>query len=113
MIRESSITPIWRTSLPVGSSHCSFLGTRALLLCTGEAVALLHVAHVVHASTSPRPVLDASTGQRQSSVLALAAVALFLALVTLSRSAHADSPLDGKWTQGPLKEEFTVQKWLP
>ncbi len=27
--------------------------------------------------------------------------------------ARADSPLDGKWTQGPLKEEFTVQKWLP
>jgi hypothetical protein len=43
-------------------------------------------------------------------VLVLACV---LALALAGRTARADSPFDGKWTQGPLKEEFTVQKWLP
>lgn len=28
------------------------------------------------------------------------------------RRAHADATLDGTWRQGPLKEEYTVQKWL-
>ena len=27
--------------------------------------------------------------------------------------ARADSPFDGKWKQGPLREEYTVQQWLP
>jgi hypothetical protein len=39
-----------------------------------------------------------------------------LAWVALSwihvHRAGADSPLDGKWKQGPLKEEYSVQKWV-
>ena len=29
-----------------------------------------------------------------------------------ARRARAEASLDGTWTQGPLKEEYTVQKWL-
>lgn len=32
--------------------------------------------------------------------------------VTLSRSARADLQVDGRWRQGALREEFTVQQWL-
>jgi hypothetical protein len=27
--------------------------------------------------------------------------------------AAGDAPFDGKWRQGPLREDFTVQQWLP
>ena len=39
-------------------------------------------------------------------VLLLAAVGMLAA-----RPARADSPFEGKWTQGPVKEEYTVLKW--
>jgi hypothetical protein len=35
-----------------------------------------------------------------------------LAAWTRVTPAHADSSVDGTWKQGPLKEEYTVQKWL-
>jgi hypothetical protein len=38
-------------------------------------------------------------------------LALALCLVLVARSALADSPFEGKWTQGPLKEDYTVLKW--
>jgi hypothetical protein len=34
-----------------------------------------------------------------------------LVLALLPRAAAADSPFEGKWTQGPMKEEFTILKW--
>src|SRR6185503_3655829 len=40
-------------------------------------------------------------------LLALVAVAL------ASVDARADAPYDGQWKQSPLKEEYTVQQWLP
>jgi hypothetical protein len=45
------------------------------------------------------------------SLLTLALVCGLLTLAT-ERRARADTSLDGTWTQGPLKEEYTVQKWL-
>lgn len=43
----------------------------------------------------------------------LAVVALAtLATLAISRTAFADSPFDGSWKQGPLREDFTVQQWL-
>jgi hypothetical protein len=30
-----------------------------------------------------------------------------------ARSARADLQLDGRWRQGPLREDYTVQQWLP
>ncbi len=45
---------------------------------------------------------------RASRPLALAVLAFGLT----ARPARADSPFDGKWRQGPLKEDYTVQKWL-
>jgi hypothetical protein len=50
--------------------------------------------------------------------IALAALAALTALAALSApllwssSARADSPLDGKWKQSALREEYTVQQWL-
>jgi hypothetical protein len=41
----------------------------------------------------------------------LAIFALFTAFITWSRSASAD--FDGQWKQGPLREQYTVQQWLP
>ncbi|HEY1956505.1 MAG TPA: zinc ribbon domain-containing protein [Polyangiaceae bacterium] len=38
---------------------------------------------------------------------------LFAMVVLASVEAHADSPFDGQWKQSPLKEEYTVQQWLP
>jgi hypothetical protein len=35
-----------------------------------------------------------------------------LALLTRASSSGADVSVDGTWKQGPLKEEYTVQKWL-
>ncbi len=33
-------------------------------------------------------------------------------LLAIAAPASADSPFDGSWKQGPLREEFTVQQWL-
>lgn len=43
------------------------------------------------------------------------AVALFVGavLVMLPGRARADFSVDGRWRQGPLKEDFTVRQWLP
>jgi hypothetical protein len=43
------------------------------------------------------------------------AIAGFLSAAVLSfaPSARADLQLDGRWRQGPLREEYTVQQWLP
>ena len=38
---------------------------------------------------------------------------IFAAIVLLAASARADLQLDGRWQQGPLREDFTVQQWLP
>jgi hypothetical protein len=42
-----------------------------------------------------------------------ALVALAVAVAICPRVAWADSPFDGKWKQGALHEEYTVQQWLP
>ncbi len=42
----------------------------------------------------------------------LASAILLLALLVVARAARADSPYDGKWKQGPLKENFSVVQWL-
>ncbi|MDB4935561.1 MAG: hypothetical protein JWP87_2533, partial [Labilithrix sp.] len=40
--------------------------------------------------------------------------AVFFALVMcFAAPARADLQLDGRWRQGPLREDFTVQQWLP
>jgi hypothetical protein len=41
------------------------------------------------------------------------ALACLAAAVLVVGEARGDSPYDGQWKQGPLKEEFTVQQWLP
>jgi hypothetical protein len=41
----------------------------------------------------------------------LAALAL-VAISTAARDSAADGSLDGKWKQGPLREDFTVHQWL-
>jgi hypothetical protein len=41
------------------------------------------------------------------------AAGIFAAIVLLTASARADLQLDGRWQQGPLREDFTVQQWLP
>lgn len=41
------------------------------------------------------------------------APALSAAIVLLASPAGADLQLDGRWQQGPLREDFTVQQWLP
>ena len=43
----------------------------------------------------------------------IAAAAIGLATLGAPRSARADGPFDGKWKQGPLREDYTVQQWLP
>lgn len=45
--------------------------------------------------------------------IALAMAAFVLLVATMERSARADLQLDGRWRQGPLREDFTVQQWLP
>ncbi len=44
---------------------------------------------------------------------AFAAVLVCLACLLAALRARADSPFDGKWKQGALHEEYTVQQWLP
>ena len=48
-------------------------------------------------------------------VPALAALAglVSLALLASAKPARADLQLDGRWRQGALHEEYTVQQWLP
>ncbi len=48
-------------------------------------------------------------------VRALAFVAGAFAVVVMATPAvaRAESPFDGKWKQGALHEEYTVQQWLP
>ncbi len=41
-----------------------------------------------------------------------AALTLGAALMSASHDAVADASLNGRWKQGPLKEEFTVHQWL-
>ncbi len=36
-----------------------------------------------------------------------------LSLASAAAAAPGDAPFDGKWKQGPLQEEYTVQQWLP
>ena len=38
-------------------------------------------------------------------------LALMVGTLSTSRIARADSPFEGKWVQGPMKEEYTVLKW--
>jgi hypothetical protein len=45
--------------------------------------------------------------------LAVFATLASLALFLWPRSARADAPFDGKWREGPLREDFTVQQWTP
>src|SRR5262249_15263071 len=42
-------------------------------------------------------------------ILSLASLAICLA----PRPSRADSPFDGKWKQSALREDYTVQQWLP
>ena len=51
--------------------------------------------------------------KRGSLLLFTAFVAALLVVLLVARGARADSPFDGKWKQGPLHEEYTVQQWLP
>ena len=44
-----------------------------------------------------------------ASIVGLALAAVVLAIAA---PAFADSPFDGSWKQGPLREDFTVQQWL-
>lgn len=52
-------------------------------------------------------------------VLARVAAAIWAAVLFVAfflggmESAHAELQLDGRWRQGPLREDFTVQQWLP
>src|SRR3954468_3686600 len=43
----------------------------------------------------------------------LVATAVSAILLFFASSARADLQLDGRWRQGPLREEYTVQQWLP
>lgn len=42
----------------------------------------------------------------------LAAVTFAVVSVALASDARAELELDGKWRQGPLREDYTVQQWL-
>ena len=44
---------------------------------------------------------------------ALAAASVWAVLLFFASPARADLQLDGRWRQGPLREEYTVQQWLP
>ena len=50
--------------------------------------------------------------RRPCPALATALLSL-LFFVLLSRGARADLQVDGRWKQGPVREEWTVQQWLP
>lgn len=44
---------------------------------------------------------------------ALVAAAAFASAALASAAADADASLEGRWKQGPLREDFTVRQWLP
>lgn len=48
---------------------------------------------------------------RSKSSVFLAVCALFTVLLTWTTNARAD--FDGQWKQSPLREQYTVQQWLP
>ncbi|MEO8796670.1 MAG: hypothetical protein ABI551_02195 [Polyangiaceae bacterium] len=52
-----------------------------------------------------------STNSRHFTISIGAILSAFLAFSSWSRPAGAD--LEGQWKQGPLKEQYTVQQWLP
>lgn len=55
-----------------------------------------------------------SRGASRGAALALFLLPLLVLLTwAFPRSAQADLQLDGRWRQGPLREDFTVQQWLP
>src|ERR1700722_11308429 len=62
----------------------------------------------------PGKALVTSFGESVTQRLRLLfAVASLVTSLAAARGARADAPsLDGTWRQGPLKEEYTVQKWL-
>ena len=39
------------------------------------------------------------------------ALALVVSALSVTRIARADSPFEGRWVQGPMKEEYSVLKW--
>jgi hypothetical protein len=43
----------------------------------------------------------------------LVATAVWALVFLFAAPARADLQLDGRWRQGPLREEYTVQQWLP
>ena len=45
--------------------------------------------------------------------VAIALLSLFSLLLLSPRVARADLQVDAKWKQGPVREEWTVQQWLP
>jgi len=67
------------------------------------------------ASRSSRSVCPRSCPRSRPASRALvgAAVATTLAIGSWTHDARADLQVDGRWKQGPLREDFTVQQWLP
>jgi hypothetical protein len=59
-----------------------------------------------------RPVRSGHLAAPTGRSLAPAAAAV-LGVLTLAAPTRAASPFDGKWKQGPLREEYTVQRWNP
>lgn len=53
-----------------------------------------------------------SLATRRAQTLLASAIALLL-LLLIASPARADLQLDGRWRQGALREDFTVQQWLP
>ena len=49
---------------------------------------------------------------RKASVVGRVVVLAAIGLLVFESTALADSPLDGKWRQGPLREDYTIQQWL-
>jgi hypothetical protein len=45
--------------------------------------------------------------------IALGVLAAVTSIAPFAGAAGGDAPFDGKWRQGPLREDFTVQQWLP
>ncbi len=63
---------------------------------------LVGVSRVAHPATARR------------ALFAFALIFAWLAsLACLARTARAEIQVDGRWRQGALREDFTVQQWLP
>src|SRR4030067_848747 len=54
----------------------------------------------------PAPV---PAGGRGAAIAALPSILV----LPFASPARADLQLDGRWRQGPLREDFTVQQWMP